>query len=155
MIERQITPLMLRMIDGLEQFVMLDLPFLSEERATGSPTCGDDGPGGCGGQREAQPDPAGVSDRKRVRTDHGSLLRTPSTLAVRTARSTFSRVGRVSLVYPDTRRRRDRDVQYRAAASGKIDDSFKTSVQNGIRMARKQLSVDMLPCPIAGPEAAQ
>ena len=31
-IERQITPLMLRMIDGLEEFVRLDLPFLLNER---------------------------------------------------------------------------------------------------------------------------
>ena len=31
-IERQITPLMLRMIEGLDQFVGLDLPFLLDER---------------------------------------------------------------------------------------------------------------------------
>ena len=32
-IERQISPVMIRMIDGVEQFVELDLPFLLKERA--------------------------------------------------------------------------------------------------------------------------
>ena len=34
-----------------------------------------------------------------------------------------------------------------------IGDEFTTPVRNGIRMARKQLSVDMLTLPITGPEA--
>jgi len=42
-IERQITPLMLRMIDGLEQFVTLDAPFLLDERAARVDRPGDDG----------------------------------------------------------------------------------------------------------------
>jgi hypothetical protein len=33
-----------------------------------------------------------------------------------------------------------------------VDDEYKTPVRNGIRMERKQLTVDMLTLPISGPE---
>jgi hypothetical protein len=36
-----------------------------------------------------------------------------------------------------------------------VDDVFQTQVQNGIRMARQQLSYDMLTLPVSGPEAVQ
>ena len=34
-----------------------------------------------------------------------------------------------------------------------LDDSYSSSVRNGIRMARQQMSVDLLNLPVPGPEA--
>ena len=64
------------------------------------------------------------------------------------------KVGRVALVYqtPDgeVTGRWDADAQ----AWVELDDSYTTPVRNGIRMARKQLSVDMLPLPVRAPGGA-
>jgi hypothetical protein len=65
------------------------------------------------------------------------------------------KVGRIALVYqtPD-----GEETGAFNADTGQwevLEDSYKTPIRNGIRMARKQLSVDMLTLPIQGAEAAE
>ncbi len=154
-IERQITPLMLRMIDGLEQFVQLDLPFLEDERANRIE-----------GLREMM-DRADVAVSEKfsqilrafqIENEYGRTMEAyGDTIALNgTDRKVdILKVGRIALVYqtPD-----GEETGAFNADSGQweaLDDSFKTPIRNGIRMARKQLSVDMLTLPIQGPEAAE
>lgn len=152
-IERQITPLMLRMIDGLEQFVDLDLPFLEEERA------------------ERIQELRGIMDRAdvsvsekfsqilrayQIENDYGRTMEAyQDTINVDGAERQVDilKVGRIALVYQSP----DGAVTgfYNPSTSQweGLGDSYNTPVRNGIRMARKQLSVDMLILPLEGPES--
>ncbi len=152
-IERQITPLMLRMIDGLEQFVNLDLPFLLDERNDRVERL-----------REMM-DRADVAVSEKfsqvlrafqIENEYGRTMEAyGDTINVDGVdrKADILKVGRVALVFqtPDGEE---------TGMWNKVDnrwelvgDEFTTPVRNGIRMARKQLSVDMITLPITGPEA--
>jgi vacuolar-type H+-ATPase subunit I/STV1 len=152
-IERQITPLMLRMIDGLEQFVGLDLPFLLDERHDRVARL-----------REMM-DRADVAVSEKfsqvlrafqIENEYGRTMEAyGDTINVDGVdrKADILKVGRVALVFqtPDgeeTGMWNKADHRWEV-----IGDEFTTPVRNGIRMARKQLSVDMLTLPITGPEA--
>ncbi|MCY3641165.1 MAG: DUF3450 domain-containing protein [Gammaproteobacteria bacterium] len=152
-IERQITPLMLRMIDGLEQFVDLDLPFLLDERHDRVERL-----------REMM-DRADVAVSEKfsqvlrafqIENEYGRTMEAyGDTINVEGVdrKADILKVGRVALVFqtPDgeeTGMWNKADNRWEV-----IGDEFTTPVRNGIRMARKQLSVDMLTLPITGPEA--
>jgi len=152
-IERQITPLMLRMIDGLEQFVNLDLPFLLDERHDRVDRL-----------REMM-DRADVAVSEKfsqvlrafqIENEYGRTMEAyGDTINVDGVdrKADILKVGRVALVFqtPDgeeTGMWNKVDNRWEV-----IGDEFTTPVRNGIRMARKQLSVDMLTLPITGPEA--
>ena len=152
-IERQITPLMLRMIDGLEQFVDLDLPFLLDERHDRVARL-----------REMM-DRADVAVSEKfsqvlrafqIENEYGRTMEAyGDTINVDGVdrKADILKVGRVALVFqtPDgeeTGMWNKADNRWEV-----IGDEFTTPVRNGIRMANKQLSVDMLTLPITGPEA--
>lgn len=153
-IERQITPLMLRMIDGLEQFVELDLPFLQDERADRIE------------ELRSMMDRADVAVSEKfgqilrayqVENEYGRTMEAyQDTINVEGSERQVDvlKVGRIALVYQSP----DGAVSgfYNPATSQwePLGDSYDTPVRNGIRMARKQLSVDMLILPIEGPEEA-
>lgn len=154
-IERQITPLMLRMITGLEQFVALDLPFLKDERASRIE-----------GLIEMM-DRADVAVSEKlsqilrayqIENEYGRTMESyADTIEFEGAERKVDvlKVGRIALVFQTQDGLQTGTYNSASRQWEALDEGYKTPVRNGIRMARKQLSVDMLTLPISGPEAAQ
>jgi hypothetical protein len=148
-IERQITPLMIRMITGLEQFVALDVPFLPKERAKRI----DD--------LKSMMDRADIAPSEKFRRvmeayqvemDYGRTLEAYSGLHVIDGQERdvdFLRVGRTALIY------QTRDASLQGSWNKKtgewqaLPSSYRTQVTKGLRMAKKQLAPDLLMLPVA------
>lgn len=148
-IERQITPLMMRMIDGLAQFVALDVPFLPQERSERIATL------------RSMMDRADVSASekfRRVLEAYQIEMRYGRDVEAYSGLHTvdgierevdFLRVGRTALIY------QTRDGSLQGAwnkVSGSwepLDSSYRSHVTKGLRMARKQLAPDLLMLPVA------
>ena len=152
LIERQITPLMLRMIDGLEQFVQLDLPFLMNERNNRIDTL-----------REMM-DRADVAVSEKfsqilrayqIENEYGRTMEAYGDtidFGGNQRKVDVLKVGRIALVFQSPDGEVTGFYNQNTSQWEELDDSYNTPVRNGIRMARKQLSVDMLPMPVEGPE---
>jgi len=154
-IERQITPLMIRMIDGVEQLVELDLPFLLKERRARVSRLRDmmDRADVAVSEKFSQ-----VLRAYQIENDYGRTLEAYSdTIAIAGVdrKVDVLKVGRISLMYqtgdgeetgrynPDTKNWEE------------IDDSYQASVRQGIRMARQQATTNLFSIPVTGAEAAR
>ena len=148
-IERQITPLMMKMIDGLAQFVELDVPFLPQERA----------------QRvadlRAMMDRADVAPSEKFRRvmeafqvemDYGRTLEAFKGLRIIDGQERdveFLRLGRTALIY-QTRDASSQGVWNKQTRQWEaLDSSYRTQITKGLRMAKKQLAPDLLMLPVA------
>lgn len=156
LMERQITPLTLKMIDALEQFVSLDLPFLREERRDRI------------ARLQANQSRSDLSSAEKFRqvleaykieSEYGARIdsyRDTVTVDGQPREVTLLRVGRIALIYqtPDQRITAAWDQRSR---SWQVLDSgdYRSAVAEGIRMARKRAAVDMLQLPIPAPEMVQ
>ena len=142
--EREITPLMLRMLDSLQKFVALDLPFLKQERQER-----------IAGLKRLMADPEANTSEKykrileafQIEADYGR------TLGVERAEvdgkvADVLHVGRTSLFYLSI----DGDAAGRwDAVSGKwqkLDRGYVKSVRQGMRIAREQTAADLLTLPM-------
>jgi len=154
-IERQIGPLMTRMVDGLEQFVSLDLPFLQKERNERVEML-----------RETM-DRADVAVSEKlsqvlrayqIENEYGRTMEAyGDNITVNGAELKVDvlKVGRVALVFQTPDGEQTGRFNPATRTWEPLDDEFKTSVRNGIRMANKQLSVDLLEIPVQASEGAQ
>ena len=154
-IERQITPLMLRMIQGLEQFVALDMPFFRKERQDRLDRLN---------ETMDRADVA-VSEKfsvvlraYQVENEYGRTMNTyGDTIEIGgTERKVdILQLGRVALLYqtPDgseTGMYNKTSKQFEA-----IDENYQSSVRSAIRMARQQATLNMFSIPVPGAEAAE
>lgn len=148
-IERQITPLMLNMIEGLRQFIELDLPFLAEERANRVLDL------------QALMDRADVAPSEKFRRvmeayqvemDYGRTIEAYpglKDLGGEERSVEFLRIGRTALIY-QTRDGSQQGVWNKQTRQWEeLDSSYKTQIAKGLRIAKKQLAPDLLMVPVA------
>ena len=154
-IERQITPLMLRMIDGLERFVDLDLPFLMSERRDRIE------------RLRTMMDRADVAVSEKfsqalrayqIENEYGRTMEAyGDTINVDGTNYIVDvlKMGRVALVYQTS----DGELTGMWNATTNrwetLDDEYTAPVRNGIRMARQQLAPGLLVLPVINPAEAR
>lgn len=154
-VSREIVPLMVRMIDTLEKFIELDLPFLPAERRER-----------VAGLREVM-ERADVSLSEKYRRlmeayqienefgrtieayrgelDDGGATRTVD----------FLRIGRVALLYQTLDATETRVWDRKQEKWVDLGDDYRSPARQGLRMARKQIAPDLLLVPVTAAEEAQ
>jgi len=154
-IERQIQPLVLRMLDALEQFVELDKPFHVDERRSRIENL------------RANQDRADISvaekfrqvlEAYRIESEYGRFLDTyRDSLEIdgQEREVNILRVGRVSLMYQTTDTERQGAWDSEQEAWVELDRSYRNSILKGLRIARDQAGQDIMMLPVQAPEAAQ
>jgi hypothetical protein len=152
LIERQIIPLMTRMLDSLEVFIQLDTPFLLTERTERLERLR--------GMMERSDVSSAEKFRRvieayQIENDYGRTIEAyKGSVPINGNQQEvdFLRIGRVSLAYQSV------GGQYTGAWDVGAGDwieldpaKFKTQVAIGLRVARKQVAPDLLIIPIAAP----
>lgn len=154
-VSRQIMPLMERMIEALEQFVKLDKPFLSEEREKR-----------IAGLREllGRADVT-MSEKYRrlmeayqVENEYGRTIEAyRGSLAKDGANRTvdFLRIGRVALLYQTLDASETGFWNPDRGGWETLSDEYRSPVRQGLRVARKQVSPELIRVPVAAPVEAR
>ncbi|MCY4045517.1 MAG: DUF3450 domain-containing protein [Cellvibrionales bacterium] len=152
-IQRQITPLTVNMIDGISDFIELDMPFhkAQREKSVDMLRANVDRPDLTTAEKFRQ-----VLEVYKIESEYGRKIDTyTDTLKIEGVERevTMLRVGRVALVYQTA------DMQHTGMWDNKkrqyvaLNNSYKDAVRKGIRIANKQANIDILELPIAAPEA--
>jgi len=152
LIERQIVPLMTRMLDSLEQFIQLDTPFLLDERTERLERLRD---------MMERSDVSSAEKFRRVieayqiENDYGRTIEAyKGTVPINGNQQEvdFLRIGRVALAYQSVGGAHTGAWDVESGQWVELDPAeFKNQVADGIRVARKQVAPDLLVVPVAAP----
>ena len=153
-ISRQMTPLVIRMIDGLQKFVELDVPFHMDERQ----------------QRidflRSNLDRSDVSvaekfrqvlEAYKIENEYGRKIDAyKGSVEIDGVERdvNFFRVGRIALLYQTTDTEISGAWDQRSRSWVPLDrGEYRNAIMKGLRIARKEASIDLLSLPVAAPEA--
>ena len=152
-VNRQIVPVMTRMIDSLEQFISLDVPFLSQERTD---------------RVEALKELMSrqdvtvaekfrkVTEAYQIENDYGRTIETyKDTLDLDGAilELDFLRIGRIALMYQSVDGKIS-GVWNQDTQSWDDASSQRNQIKLGLSIAKKQVPPDLVILPVDSPEAA-
>lgn len=147
--EREIVPFLLHMLDTLENFVALDLPFLKEERANRLKQL-----------RALMNDAdANLAEKYRrlmeaylIETDYGNTLEnTQGQLSAEDPRTVeFLRLGRLELYYLSLDGKQAGRWDRKTKSWQILGSEYIPAIQQGIRVARKQMAPQLLNLPVSG-----
>lgn len=153
--QREVVPLTLKMLQSLEQFIKLDIPFLPGERQ----------------QRlehlKALVNRADVTHAEKFRrileafqieNDYGNTIEAyRGNLKLNDSVSSvdFLRLGRVALYYQRLDGSETGFWNKETNAWEKLSSDYRNAIRNGLRIARKETAPDLLTLPVSAPEASQ
>ena len=152
--ERQIIPLTIKMLDALQQFVELDVPFQKKSRLAKVQQVRDnlDSSRFSAAEKFRQ-----VLELYDIESEYSRTVDQFDGMVELNGQErqvTFFRVGRVALMF-QTPDQKVTGVWDSESKSWQEVNDFRSAVAKGIRIAKKQAAVDILTLPIPAPEAAQ
>lgn len=155
LIERQIVPLMTRMVDSLEEFVQLDTPFLLKEREARIARL----------REVLERSDVTAAEKFRViieayqiENDYGRTIEAykgSTEINGNQLEVDFLRVGRVALLYQTVGG--EHTGAWDATQGAFIElppETYQKQVLEGLKIARKQIAPDLLVVPVAAPTRA-
>ncbi len=155
-IARQMLPLVIRMVDGLQKFVELDVPFHMDERQQRIDFLRNnlDRSDLTIAEKFRQ-----VLEAYKIETEYGRKIDAyKGSVEVDGVERdvNFFRVGRVALLYQTTDTERSGAWDQRSRSWVPLDrGEYRNAIMKGLRIARKEASIDLLTLPIAAPQEAQ
>jgi hypothetical protein len=153
--KKEIVPLILHMLDSLEQFVQMDLPFLAEERQQRLKLLKD------------MVVKADISDAEKFRrimeafqveNEYGNTIEAyKGNLVLNGVNSSvdFLRLGRVALYYQRLDGSETGFWNKEKRSWQTLASDYRGAIHDGLRIARKETAPDLLTLPVPAPEAAQ
>ena len=150
--QRNIVPLMLHMIDVLEKFMDLDMPFLMKERKARLQNIHDimDRPDVTLPEKFRR-----IMEAYQIELEYGRTIESMSdTIDLYGAYSTVNllRIGRIALLYQTLDGKSSGYWDKQDKSWKKLDDDYNKSIKRGILIARKQSTPDFFRIPLAAPE---